>query len=487
MSAFVVLVAGLALPGALPALVLARRSPVVVFLAPLIGAAMAAVAAVLELAIAGPLLLWFVVVAIVVNGVSVAWWVGRGRLQAGAHRPPAEWLLFTPLAVALALAIPLIDLRARMIGWDAEQIWLTHAMMISGGHGELLSSLRNHTYWSGNPDYPPLVPAAGALAFAFYGMGNLLLAPQMTVLLTACAVGVLATGIATVGSTGRAAVKIAGVAAGATICVVAFAIAGINGVNGYADLAWAAAAAGAVVWGLVLPRSSSALAIAWACGIVASLTKNEGLTTALIVLAMIAVRYVPARLPLLAHRALERSPEGSSAAARWVRDGARFAVLLIVPAAPGLAWAVLLRLIGLHNRFFTKQLYREALSTRAVATVHGIGDHLAVAPIAAAVLLVGWCLFGRGRQRAGLGNPVWPWLVCVLYLAIVFCTYVFGSLEIHAWLSASAARTTICAQLLLYSELALWLVIALDATFPARTDQATQRPEVPKPMPAAQP
>jgi hypothetical protein len=484
MNALVVLIAGLGLPGLLPAVTLARRSPVVIFLAPLIGAAMAAVATELELATAGSLVLWYAVVAIATNAGLVGWWVARGRRPGAGSHPSPGWMLPAVAGVG-ALIIPVIGLRVGMFGWDAEQIWLTHAMMISGGHHELLASLKNHSYWSGNPDYPPLVPAVGALAFAFYGLSNLHLAVDMTVLLNACAVAVVAVGIATVGSAGRAVAKVGGIAAGFVICVVAFAISGIYGVNGYADLLWAAAAVASIIWGLVLPRSPRALAIAWTCAVVASLTKNEGLATSLVVLALIALRYVSAALPLLARLPAPEDSDGMSVSARWIRNAIRFAVLLLVPAVPGLAWLVLMRAIGLHDRFFSTSTYHESSSVRASATLHGMADHLAVLPVAIAVLLVGCWLFRRERERAGLGNPVWLWLACLASLAFVFYTYVAGSLEIHSWLASSVNRTTIFAQLLLFSELAMWLVIALDGTFPAKRDQSAAVAE-PRRQPATQ-
>ena len=86
--------------------------------------------------------------------------------------------------------------------------------------------------------------------------------------------------------------------------------------------------------------------------------------------------------------------------------------------------------------------------------------HLAVAPVAVAVLVAGCCFLRRDRERARLGNPAWLWTACLVSLAIIFATYVFGASEIHGWLQNSVDRTTIFAQVLLYADLAIWLVIA---------------------------
>ena len=248
-------------------------------------------------------------------------------------------------------------------------------------------------------------------------------------------------------SRGRQPARAAAVAAAGAICVVGFAVSGVFEIQGYADLLWAAAAVGAVIWGLVLPQSAQALGVAWICAVVASLTKNEGLVTAIAVLVLIALRYRPLTRPVLAAR-------------RW----AERAAFVTVPALPGLAWAGLAHLIGLHNPFF-RSTSPESPVTRAGATVAGMAAHLAVAPVDLAVLLVGCWFLRRDRERARLGNPAWLWAACLGSLAIMFGTYMLGGLEIHNWLAASVNRTTIFAQVLLYADLAIWLVIAVDGAF----------------------
>jgi hypothetical protein len=460
MRALFVLVVGLGVPGCLPALAMAWRSPVVVFLSPLVGAGMAAVAAVIELGAGGSLVADYAVVAVIVN-LAVVGWLAAGRPVRPWARPPWAgqpwgWPIATVVIVLGCVAIPLTTLRIPQLTGDANAIWLTHALMVYGGHHELVTGLRNAAYRFTNPDYPPLIPAAGALAFAFFGLSDLHHAIEITVLLNACALGVLGTGIAAVGSGGRRPARIAATVAAGAICLVGFGVSGIWGTDGYADLLWAAAAAAAVVWGLVLPPSARALAVAWTCAVVASLTKNEGLTSTLVLLVLIALRYRPLTMP-------------GPAARNW----ARRAVFAAVPALPGLAWAGIIRLLGIHDAFF-KKASGESLVTRAGATTIGMAAHLTVAPVALAVLLAGGWLLRGERERVRLGNPAWLWASCLGSLAIIFGTYLVGGLEIHGWLASSVNRTTIFAQVLLYSELAIWLVIAADGAFARETKRVPE-------------
>jgi hypothetical protein len=485
MSALIVLIFGLGGPGIMPALAVARRSPVLFFLAPLIGAAMAAVAATLELGVGGTLPEWYLAVAATVNVAVIVWWFAAGQHRPGAGPPWGWWPVVSLVVVLGALAIPLSALRTPLIGWDGNTIWLTKALLLSGGHHVLLAGLQNPVYQPSNPDYPMLAPAAGALAFAIFGRGDLHLATDMTVLLNACALGVAGTGIAAAGNGGRRLTRVAAAAAAGATCLAGFAVAGSYGLNGYMDPLWSSAAVAAIVWGLVLPRSTESLIIAWICAVVASLTKNEGLTTALIVLVLIALRYRPLTLAELRQlrTRLGRLRGSPGPDARQVaRSWAGRAVFVIVPALPGLAWAALAYIDGLRDNFFLPTS-TESLAYRAGATAVGMAGHLVVAPIALAVLIAG-CLMLRGvRERGRLANPAWLWTACLFSLGIIFATYVLGGFEIHLWLRFSVDRTTIFAQLLLLADLAIWLVIAVDAA--SSREGSEQRDAAPSAVSAA--
>jgi hypothetical protein len=462
MKPAVVLIVGLGLPGLLPALVTARRSPALLFLAPLVGAVMAAIAAELELGVGGTLTDWYVAVAVTVNVVAAVWWLALGRRMKWTSLP-WYWSLVTFIVELAVLVIPLSALRVPVIGRDPNSIWLTHALLIAGGHKTLIAGLKNPVYAFDNPDYPPLVPAASALAFAFDGLGDLHLSVDMTVLLTCCALGVLGAALAMAaqksGSVTRAG---AAVAAGA-ICLAGFAVSGKFGISGYTDLLWAAAAAAAVILGLVLPRGRQNLCLAWICAAAASLTKNEGLTTALIILVLITFRHIPVRISWR-HWSRPTRRSAGRLALTWLRRAA----FLIVPALPGLASAWLARRIGLQNAFFGT-VAPSALSGRASATLTAMEPYLKVMPLAAGVTLAGCAVLNASRRREGFGNPIWLWTGWALSLGAIFATYVYGTLKISLWLANSVNRTTIFAQLLLYAYIAFWLVLGLEGALAGRT------------------
>ncbi len=467
-----VLILGLAVPGLLPALAVARRSPAVIFLAPIIGAIMAALAAEIELGAGGSLIECYVVVAVTVNvavvaSLLIARQVWRRPLVPQESFSPG-WSILTVVIMLAALAAPLSGLAAHKVGWDANSIWLTHALMLSGGHHTLVTALKDPTYAFANPDYPPLVPAAGALAFAFFGQGDLYLAITMTELVAACALGLLGTAIATVATKGRQWTILPAIAVGGVLCVSGFAIAGVTGIDGYSDLPWSAAAVAAIVFGLVLPKSTQYLVTAWICAIAASLTKNEGLITGLAVIVLIALRYRPLTSSLPG-----RMRDGLGLSGPVARLWVERAALIVVPALPALIWVGEMRLLGVKNDFFALST-TESLGYRAGAAVESMAPYLIIAPVALAVLILGGIFLSRDWRRNGLGNPLWLWVACLAGLGAIFATYVFGGPEIHAWLGSSANRVTDFGQLALYTELAIWLVIAFDSLFYREDDKEVE-------------
>ena len=420
---------------------------------------MAAVAAELELGTDGSLLMWYVIVAVTTNIAVAAWWL-LARSSPRREGPPWTWFTLTTVVVLGAMIVPLTGLRAPMLGYDVNAIWLPHTLMVSGGHQAMLSGLQNVA--TANPDYPPLVPATGALAFAFFGRADLYIAALVTVLLNACALGIVGMGIAAMGSKGSLRLRLVAIVVAGTICMVGFAVAGDYAVDGYTDLLWSAAALGAVIWGLVLPRSDRALITAWICVVVASLTKNEGLTAALIVLVLISLRYRPLALPRFRRSTGHSDNRENTEMRTWmtVRGWAERAAFIVVPALPGLAWDGLAHDIGLKNAFFGASS-TESPGARFGPAIDGMTAHLLVLPIAFAVLVAGCGFLRRDRERNAFGHAAWLWIACLLYLVVLLVTYVFGSLEIHWWLRTSVDRTTIFPQIALYTDVAIWLVIAL--------------------------
>ncbi len=470
--------------GALPAIAAAGLRPVTVFLAPMVGALLAAFGAAGEFAIGGTVVAWFVALAMVANvaALAICWRFGFGAgvpaVVDSEERPGEQgrrwgWDALTVAVVAASLAWPLHALSVPTIGDDANSIWLLHALLISGGHAVFAAGLENHAYVFSNPDYPPLVPAASALAFKVAGSADLRAGVAVTACLNACGLGVVACGIArAVGDRVRWQTRVVALIAGAAVCLVGYNIAGQYAVDGYADLCWAATATGAVVFGLVLPYSWRNLAVAWLCATMAALTKNEGLTTALVIIALLSVRYVAAatRRPLGALFVVARPGR------RW---GVRVLVAAVL-AVPSLVWTALVKVHGINDAFF-KSANGGSVASRVGPTVAGTAHHLQVVPVAAVVTVVGLLTLTTRRQALRLASPGWLWLVAGASLAIVMATYVFGSLPIFWWLSTSVNRTTIFTELVLSAEIALWLVVSaspeVDPLSP-RADSAAARPAV---------
>jgi len=454
MNATLTFVLGLTLAGILPAIGIAGFTPAFIFLSPLVGAVTAGVAVELEIGLGGTLLLWFIVLAVVLNAVALGVLIRRPSLLVWQIR---GWSLVTIVVLLVVLTLQLTGIRAHEVGYDGAITWTTHALLISGGHSTLVSGLQNPAYLPSNPDYPPLVPAVGALGYSFAGHTVLTLESELAALLNAAAIGVVGVGIATVCRSATRRDNILAIVVAAVSSLAAFSVGGNfihvgnYGVDGDADLLWAAAAAAAVLWGLVLPHKRSSLSIAWTCAIVASLTKNEGLVTAIAILLLIALRYGHPRFEL-------RRSNGESTFRTCARSWGLFLAMWIAPTIPGLVWLAQMHLLGVQNYFFGSAR-AESLHVRASATAHAMANSEDILLVAVLVVAIGCIWFRDSRRHAGLGHPLWLWTAWAVGNTLIAAIYVFGDLEIHTWLTESVDRTTIYGKLLVLVEIAVWAVL----------------------------
>ncbi len=473
----------LTLSALVPSIAVAGVRPVTIFLAPLVGGLMAGFAAECELAIGGTFVVWFVVIAILVNLVSLMMRVplrhpsdrkSRSRLAWQLLSIDVEWRSpwpwITAIVIAGAVAWPLRVLQVPIIAYDARAIWTLHSLFIHGGHDTYLAALKNPVYQFSNPGYPPLVSASGAFGFAIHGRSDIHLAVSLTAILNACALGVAACGIASVPRKDASSwTRVVAIGGGAAVCLIGFGVNEPFAVGGYADLLWGASALAATIYGLLLPRSSSHLAIGWICATVAALTKNEGLIVALVILALMSIRYIPTSRHQVVH---DGQPEGRFGFVVGRTLAHRFelivprtlavwltrASLWLAMAVPSLLWPILMKYEGIGSDFFGSS--SESVTGRFHPTISAIANNLHILPVAAAVAIAGGLTLRRTRWHTGLGGPVWIWIVIAWSLITLTATYVFGALEIHWWLSNSASRTTVFAQIALYTDMVVWMVMA---------------------------
>jgi hypothetical protein len=445
----------LAMPVALPTLLLVGCSLDTLFLLPLAGALVAALSAILELAVAGSMLIWYIALCASANIVALTviirrrWsLLGRGGLRSVL----AVSSVVQFLVVALAVAWPLQALVARSLGYDTDAVWLVRAIEVYSGHGPLFSAIHAPSSITANADYPPLLPASTAAGFFVRGHIVYDMGVALPGVLNACAMAVLTFGLVRVARLRASAGAWPGLVLGAALSLVGFGLAGSYAVNGYADLLWSASAVAAVVYGLVLPSTSRNLAVAWVCATVGALTKNEGLAMSFVILGLSSVRFVPST---------ERS-EGRLDAASLQRIGVAWlqrAGLAVVLVLPALTWAVLVRAYGVQDSFFASGL-RLSSRGRLGPTASAMWGQLHVLPFVALVALTGVLALRGRRRRVGLGNEAWLWACVLASLVLTASTYVFGDLSLGWWLTTSVDRSTLFAALLLYTDVAIWMCIA---------------------------
>ena len=313
---------------------------VAVPLAPLGGAVLAGLAATASLSFGGPLIAWFVFLAVAGAAVVVAvrvrrpdlgpWSRASGRRQGpGRHRMVG---VVGFLAVAATCAWSLRGLRSPTVGFDARALWVMRPGWFLQSHAQLLVDMRARGLVLNQSAYPPLVSASTAVAWRITGVHTARLGVTTIAVLNACALAAAALALVECGRTAAAglagrsvpddtapaavpddtapddtapdgsvpgpqvrlpwAPMVTGVAAAVLLVLVAAGVTEPFLTNGYADPLWSLAAVGAAAFGLQSPSDRSTRAATVVLILVAGLSKDEGLVTALALVGLVAARSI---------------------------------------------------------------------------------------------------------------------------------------------------------------------------------------------------
>ena len=471
----------LASAGLFPAVALIGLRLITVPMVPLAGAVIAAMSATCFIAVGGSFIWWFVGLAVAgVGGVAACWALRPewrpghprgGRRHRGDHRrvqkrTPGVAVAVGGLAVLGSSVWCLRGLATPTVGFDARALWLARAGWFLQSHQQLLVKMRVHDVVLVQSVYPPLVSASTAVAWRITGDQSMRLGVVVIAILNTCALVAAAyalieagrqvttrlvagqmhdeagpTGMAIVGS--PLLPMAVGVVSATLLVFIAFGICEPFMTNGYADPIWALAAVGAVAYGLQLGINRTNQGVALILLLVAGMSKDEGVITALGLIALIAVR----RLATMSAEERRR---------RWTRP---VLIGMAEVAAVG-AWPVLMRII--HARGETSASFSSLHSwpARARIAYDGMAPYLHVIVLAACLAVVGGVILARVRRRSGMANDCWAWAGLVCGLLAVTGAYVTGTADLHVWLVGTVDRVTEFAALAGWWMVAMWAVVA---------------------------
>jgi hypothetical protein len=449
----------LAAGGALPTVGLARFRLVAVPLAPLGGAVLASLSVTAMTGIGGTLLEWYITLSAVAALVTALIW-----LRSPAWRPweptsgkhpgrPAAVIAFA--ASTCACAFGLTELQNPIVSYDGRAIWMLHPLWYVAGHASSVAALRNEALVFSHPQYPPLVGGAVALSWTVLGSDTVRSGVVVIALLNAFAVlaacsGVmeLARRVALSGSpnenrSGRGVALGIGAVLSALLSLVAFRTASLAAVDGHADLLWAAAAVGAVTYGLVLPWTNAHLGTAILLAAVAGTAKSEGTLTAAAIILLVGIRGV----------LVVRSNNSRRA---YIQPVAFVIGSLLVIGS----WPVVVRMLRAVPNVEFSGTRNGNDGSRLADTVRSASPHLEVLLVAVAVALVGGIFLYTRRRALGVGSDLWAWAVLIVAAAIMASVYATGPGPIKAWLGSSIQRTTLFPALAAWWIVACWVVLA---------------------------
>jgi len=423
-------------------------------LAPLAGAVLAALAATASSTFGGALMSWFVGLGASAAAAVFGVWVVRPDLgpRSVSHVSVGRTDRLVGVAgfvlVVAAIAWSLRGLRTPTVGFDARALWVMRPGWFLQSHHQLLIDLKTRDLVLTQSAYPPLVSASAAVAWKITGLHTARLGVTTVAVLNACALAAAALAVVECGRTAARRVSrgwpawAMGVVGAVLLVVVAAGVTEPFLTNGYADPLWSLAAVGATAFGLQLRSDPSARAAAVVLVLVAGMTKNEGLVTAIALVVLVAARSIGA----------------AGLRGAWTRW-----VVPVVVAGSELAllawWPILMKAIGARGATSSFTASTD-LAHRTDATIHGMSPYLHVLVLAVPLSIAGGLALHVVRRNSGAGNDGWAWLALATGLVAVGGALVTGSGAIGPWILSTVHRITEYPILQAWWIIGTWAVVA---------------------------
>lgn len=283
------------LPGVAPSLALVGRRWVALFLAPVVGAVTVALGATVTVLLDVPLVAGWVLIGAVLN--VCAWVLGR---RLGAARSALRFDPLTVLSAVIGAGAAVLWAGSRAMSWDVHSFWYSRGRWFLVGPGyvreQLLSPFTSPYPGAPHAQYPPLPSATAALMWELTGDVNYFAAKLLLASVTGCALVLLSLGVS--GLMGRP--LWLGRVGALVVPSATLYFATLSSAQGHQDLPYAAAGEAALIFGLLLPRGSVELTLSVVLSMMCGMVKNEGLVIAVLVAAMVSLRYSDRRLGRLA-------------------------------------------------------------------------------------------------------------------------------------------------------------------------------------------
>lgn len=468
-------VAVLAAVGALPAWRLVGSRPLAVFLAPCLGAVVAALSVVVTVVVASDPLRWFVALAAAINAAALSS-VAAPRDRRDQRRVGPPWSLPSAVVVTLVLLATAV---AGVVGYAAtaggggsggRTTWLALAGVIGAGHGGVHRAVTASTSAGARLLASPLASGAASITWMVTGRRAAGAADVVIAALTLSAVGAAACAVTEMARTishgldrhsaGRPrtrAVQLSGLLGAAGWVLAAFwglAAAGGQVVDATVTLLWASAAVGSVAFGLVLSTDRWRLRAVVVLGAMSTLAAPEGgVAAAAVALAVTLRRVVAAR----------RRGSGTG----WWADvlGGTVAVVGAVawPVAGAVVGAVPIRFAALSIAHLSRRLS----STWAI-----LQPHLAAVAVALGVAALAAVILRRDRATREIGSDVGSVVVGVASLGAVLVAWSWPAPVLSPWRVAAVPTAAVFPLLLASLSMATWMVTGVAVATGVEPSQA---------------